>query len=224
MLRAETLKFLAQLKKHNSREWFKRNRPAYEQARADFIRLTDLLIAGLASFDPPLVENEPEDCIFRIYRDARFSHDKTPYKTNFGAFISDRGRRIARAGYYLQIEPGNCFVAGGLYMPPAKELKAVRRAIAEHTAEFRRIIRQKDFVRTYGKELPGDKLKTAPRDYPADHPAIDLLRLKSYEVYRSLDDEEVLKPRFIEKAVKLFRPMRDYIRFINRALDEMRLP
>jgi uncharacterized protein (TIGR02453 family) len=214
-----TMKFLSDLKKNNSRAWFDANRKRYEAARAEFIHLVDALIASLAHLDPRLLELEPADCVFRINRDTRFSRSPEPYKVHFGAFITDRGRKVDRAGYYFHLQPGGCMIAGGLYMPPAPELRAVRHGILDDAAGLRKIIGKKNFVTAFGKELPGEKLKTAPRDVPKDHPDVDLLRLKSFEIYRNLPDRAVLAPGLIESMAKYSATMHPFITWLNNALD-----
>jgi uncharacterized protein (TIGR02453 family) len=142
MITPATLSFLRDLKAHNQRAWFHRNRARYDAARAEMVHLVDAVMAGLAHFEPHILEQDPEDCLFRINRDTRFATDKTPYKVHLGAFITDRGRRADRAGYYVHVQPGECLVAGGLYQPPGPQLKAVRRALLEDAASFRRILRR----------------------------------------------------------------------------------
>ena len=217
-----TLAFLTDLKKNNHRAWFDVNRKRYEAARAEFIQLVDALIAGIAHCDPRLLELDPSDCIFRINHDTRFSHHKEPYKVHFGAFITDRGRKVDRAGYYFHLEPGACMVAGGLYMPPAPELNAIRRAIQADAPALRKIIAQKNFVAAFGKELPGIKLKIAPRDVAKDHPDLDLLRLKSYEVFRELPNRRVLARNLAKTVTEFFITMHPYIAWLNRSLDRYR--
>lgn len=219
MLTPSTFTFLRDLKAHNQRAWFHKNRPRYEAARAEVVQLVDALLAGLAHREAHFLEQDPEDCLFRINRDTRFARDKTPYKEHIGAFITDRGRRADRAGYYVHIQPGECLVAGGLYMPPTPLLKAVRRALLADAAGFRRILRRPAFVKAFGAELPGARLKTVPRDIPRDHPDADLLRLTSFEVYRTIPDREVLSPRFPAIALQHFALMHDFIAWLNRAMD-----
>lgn len=223
MVTKPTLKFLADLKRNNTREWFSANRPRYEAAREEFIQLVDALIAGLAHFMPHALELDPADCIFRINRDTRFSKNKAPYKPNLGAFITDRGRKVARAGYYIHLEAGECMVAGGLYMPPAPELKAVRRAIQEDPAPLRKILANRKFATAFGSELPGARVKTAPRDVPRDHPDIDLLRLTSFEVFRIIPDRDVLTKTFPREAVAYFETMNPFVNYLNAALDRRAL-
>lgn len=224
MVTKGTLRFLADLKKNNTRVWFAANRPRYEAARAEFVELVDALIAGVAHFLPHALELDPSDCIFRINRDTRFAKDKTPYKPNLGAFLTDRGRKVARAGYYIHLEAGECMVAGGLYMPPSHELKAVRRAILEDPQPLRRILANKRFAAAFGRELPGARVKTAPRDIPRDHPDLDLLRLTSYEVFRVIPDHDVLSPGFAKMAVEHFKTMSALVDYLNKALDRSPAP
>ncbi len=216
---AATMKFLRDLKQNNNRAWFDANRQRYEAARAEFIAVVDALLAGLAHLDPRLLELEPADCIFRINRDTRFSRSPEPYKIHFGAFITDRGRKVDRAGYYFHLQPGGCMVAGGLYMPPAPELRAVRHAILDNAAGLRQVIGKRGFVAAFGRELPGAKLKTAPREVPKDHPDVDLLRLKSFEVYRDLPDRALLAPDLIETVMQYFEAMHPYVAWLNNTLD-----
>jgi len=219
VLTPATLEYLTDLKKNNNRAWFAANRKRYEAARAEFIQLVDALIAGIAHREPRLLELDPADCVFRINHDTRFSHHKEPYKVHFGAFITDRGRKVDRAGYYFHLEPGACLVAGGLYMPPAPELNAIRRAILADAPALRKLIGQKKFVAAFGKELPGVRLKTAPRDVPKDHPDVDLLRLKSFEVYCNLPDRRVLAANLVKTATDYFVTLYPYVAWLNRALD-----
>ncbi|TAN38009.1 MAG: DUF2461 domain-containing protein [Verrucomicrobia bacterium] len=219
VLTSATLAFLTDLKTNNNRAWFAANRKRYEAARAEFIQLVDAFIAGIAHHDPRLLELDPADCVFRINHDTRFAHHKEPYKTHFGAFITDRGRKVTRAGYYFHLEPGACLVAGGLYMPPAVELHAIRRAILADAPALRQLLGKKSFVAAFGKKLPGAHLKIAPRDVPKDHPDLDLLRLKSYEVYRDLPDRRVLSRNLVKITADYFATMHPYVAWLNRALD-----
>jgi uncharacterized protein (TIGR02453 family) len=219
MIENATFKFLKGLKENNNRPWFLQHRKEYEQARSNVLDLVDHVIAGIAGFDPPIIEQAPEDCLFRINRDVRFSREKTPYKIHLGAFITDRGRKVDRAGYYVHIQPGESVLAGGLYMPPGRALKAVRQAILDDSRTLRRIISRPAFVKLFGRTLPGRRLKTAPRDIPRDHKDIDLLRLTSFEIWVDLKDRELQQKNFVERAVDVFKVMRDYVHWLNHALD-----
>lgn len=210
-----TLDFLEKIRKNNDREWFARNRNLYESAKTEFETFVQELIGKITEFDPILKGLEANSCIFRINRDTRFSHDKSPYKTNFGAFIVRGGRKNGDrfAGYYLHLEPGSCMVAGGAYMPPTPWLSAIREKIAENPSDFIKIISSRRFKEAFGN-LTGEKLKTTPKGYPSDHPQIDLLRHKSYLVVSEITDKEVTDPGFMSKVIQLFKamkPLNDYL-------------
>lgn len=205
------LDFLEDLKFNNNREWFTVNRKRYDESRA----AVEALVADVMGQFAP-VENlgktAAKDCIFRINRDVRFSKDKSPYKTNFGALIGNGGRKSTGRTYYINLEPGESFIAGGVYDPEPELLKRIRAAIAEKPDKLRKIITNKDFVRTFG-ELRGDALKTAPKGYPSDHPAIDLLKRKQFLALHLLNDDDVLKDDFAAHIVdvcKLLKPFEGY--------------
>lgn len=219
MITAATFTFLRDLKKNNQRAWFHAQRDRYLAARANVVELVEACLTEIAHVEPHILEQDPEDCLFRINRDTRFSKEKTPYKTHFGAFITDRGRKMNRAGYYLHVEPGGCLLAGGLYMPPTPELKAVRAAILADAAPLRRILRKPTFVRLFGQEMPSDKLKTTPRDVPRDHPDADLLRYKSFGVWRNFPDRALQSGAFLKEAAQTFRALADFVHWLNAALD-----
>ena len=148
--------FLGELRKNNNREWFQANRKWYEQCRSEFEFFVTLLINEIGKFDRSIGALKASDCLFRIYRDIRFSPDKTPYKTNFGAYIAKGGRKSEFAGYYFHIEPGNCMLAGGIYMPSKEILKAIREEIYHNTEDFLAIIHNKDFQKVF-LEISGDR-------------------------------------------------------------------
>ena len=172
-------KFLTLLNKNNSREWFEKNRLEYENLKIDFTQFLSLLIAGLSKYDRQIAAVEAKKAMFRINRDVRFSSDKSPYKTNFGASIKQEGKKSDYAGYYIHIEPKKSFLAGGLYLPEAGILKKVREAIDYDPAIFRKILSSKNF-KSYFKELQGAQLKNPPKGFDAAHPALDLLKFKSF--------------------------------------------
>jgi len=170
MISNKTFQFLKDLKENNNRDWFNANKPRFEEAKAEFEKFIGGLILRIAKFDPAIGELEPRKSIFRIYRDTRFSKDKSPYKTNLGAhLVAHAEKPHDRAGYYIHLEPGNTFLAGGAHLPSAPWLKAIRQAIAEKGKEFTKILNDSSFKKYFG-EMEGEKLKTTPRDYPADHP------------------------------------------------------
>lgn len=216
MIEKSTLNFLKALKKNNNRDWFAKNKHRYEDARKNFEVFTDELIHRISDFDPTLMGLQAKDCMFRIYKDIRFSKDKTPYKTNMGAAINEGGRKMPIPGYYFHAEPGGCFLAGGLYMPSADKLLAVRKAIAETKGEFRKIINQKEFKKSW--HLWEDKLKTAPKGFPKDHPEVELLKFKSLIAVHEISDELVLSAKAIDYSVKAFKSLKPMIDFLNEAV------
>ena len=132
----KVLQFLQELSENNNREWFNDNRERYEKSRDKIIFLTEVLINEIKKIDPEIAGINPKDCMFRIFRDVRFSKDKQPYKTNFGSFIAKGGRKSIYPGYYFHIEPNQSFVGGGVYMPQAEPLKAIRNYMAGHAPDF----------------------------------------------------------------------------------------
>ncbi len=211
------LDFLRELKENNNREWFNNNRKLYENAKEDFETILNKLILAVYSFDPKIGTLTTKECIFRIFRDVRFSKDKSPYKTNFGGFISRGGRKGGYAGYYVHIEPGKSFLGGGIYIPSADMLKALRKEIYYNADEFKRIINDNTFKK-YFKNIEGEKLKRPPKDFPPEFPDIDLLKYKSYVVLHEMTDDKLLSERFEEYCTNVFKKMYSLNQFVNRAL------
>jgi uncharacterized protein (TIGR02453 family) len=211
-----TLDFLSDLKRHNEREWFIRNRNRYDDAKAEFESFVQSMINRISEFDPVLKGLEVKSCTYRINRDIRFSADKSIYKTHLGAFIVKGGKKNGDryAGYYMHVEPGgNSMIAGGAYMPPMPWLTAIREKIDEHSEELVRIINDKEFKKYFGS-LQGEKLKSSPKGYPRDHPHIELLKLKSFLVTRMIPDREVSgKGCFdlVVNASKAMKTLNDYL-------------
>jgi uncharacterized protein (TIGR02453 family) len=208
------LDFLSDLEQNNDRAWFERNRAAYDHARAAFERFVDALIVEVGAFDD-LGGISARDCVFRIYRDVRFSKDKSPYKTNMGASLAPGGRRAAEIPYYLHLEPHDrSFIAGGLYAPSPEQLANVRLALERDAAELKRVIGSRAFAATFGA-LDGERLKTAPQGFPRDHPEIELLKYKQFVVRHPLADRDVLTPDFLTRVTHDFRtlkPLLDVLR------------
>ncbi len=214
----KVLDFLRQLKKNNDREWFTEHKSKFVAAKEDFEIMVQELLAGISKFDKKLEGVQPKDCIYRIYRDVRFGKDKTPYKTNFGSVMAEGGRKSGKAFYYMQIEPGgNSFVAGGLYMPPADQLKKIRQEIDYNAEDLLKILKNKSF-KTDFPEMEGEKLKKAPKGYAPDDPNIELLKHKSYIVVHRFSDKEVLAEDFNKSCIKLFKKMKPFNDFLNTAI------
>jgi uncharacterized protein (TIGR02453 family) len=209
--------FLRKLKTNNQREWFQSNKPDYEKARKQFEALLNSLIPEIRKFDPSIGTLTAKECVFRINRDIRFSADKSPYKTNMGAYISQGGRKGEMAGYYIHIDPDQSFAAGGLYMPQPVVLKKVRDEVYFNAGEFKSIIHKPSFVNVFG-ELDGDKLTRPPKGYPADFPDIELLKYKSFTVSHMLDEKTLMSDGLVKDVAAIFLEMHPLIRFLNNAI------
>lgn len=213
------LDFLTELEKNNNREWFRANKQWFEACRDKVLFITELLISEIRKFDSDIPLMDPKDCHFRIYRDVRFSPDKRPYKTHFGSYIARGGRKSIRAGYYFHIEAGGSFLGGGIYMPEANVLKAIRNAIYDQPEVFREIINNGDFKKIY-PEIEGEKLKTNPKGFEADSELMELLRFKSYVFSIPVNNELIINGNFVEKAIEAFKVLYPANRFLNDALDQ----
>ena len=214
----QVIRFLEELSENNNREWFQNNKNRYDESRKKVLFITDVLINEIRKFDPDVPLLEPKDCLFRIFRDVRFSNDKRPYKTNFGSFIAKGGRKSSYAGYYFHIEPHTSFIGGGIYMPDAEHLKAIREYIAENGEEFSNLINNAKFKKVF-PEMMNDKLKTAPKGFSPDHEYIDLLRYKSFAFSSQLSKTQILADTYIEQLVQSFKILQPVNRFLNDALE-----
>ena len=211
--------FLKELKQNNNREWFNKNRKRYEESKSKMLFMTELLNAELHKIDPNIPLMDPKDCLFRIFRDVRFSNDKSPYKTNMGSYIAKGGRKSIYAGYYFHIEPGMSFVGGGVYMPQPEPLKAIRAAIYDNPEDFIEIIENKTFKK-YFPLMYDDKLKTAPKNFPKDFEHIDLIRYKSYAFSYMIEDKDVVSEKLITKSMMAFKELYKINRFLNESLEK----
>lgn len=205
---ATVLNFLNELKENNNRDWFNANKPAFQKEYNNVKSFFDTVMSHLKMHDD--IERLK---MYRIYRDIRFSADKTPYKTYFsGNFV--RATNRLRGGYYLEISPnGNSFLAGGFWAPNKEDLFRIRKEFEIDTSEIREIFKAEKFVKHFGR-LKGEALKTAPRGFDKEHPDLDLIRMKQYIVVREFTDKEVVSPNFlneIEASFKVMRPFFDYM-------------
>ncbi len=215
-IKKSTFEFLNILKDNNNREWFIKNRPLYTDARDNIESFVQAIINKIIDFEPIMKGLEAKSCFYRINRDIRFSNDKSPYKTHFGAFIVRGGKKNGDkfAGYYIHIEPGKSLIAGGAYMPPTPWLSAIREIINEEPVKLVKIINTKDFIKYFGK-IEGEKLKKAPKGYHTDHPNIDLLRFKSYLVVNEVNDEFVLSEKYFDYVLNVIKAMKPFNDFLN---------
>jgi uncharacterized protein (TIGR02453 family) len=220
MLQTSTFKFLKDLNRHNDREWFDKNRLRYETAKSDFDEFAGKVLSELAKVDKRLAGLEVKNCVYRIYRDVRFSKDKTPYKTSFSASVNEGGRKSGKAGYYFQIDPAGewgCLIAGGKWQPDSAQLKAIRQEIQYHTDEFKKIISAKDFRKQFGG-LEENKLKTIPKGFDKSDPDIELYKYNSYLVSVNLDEKDFYSKTIIKKFTDTYRAMLPLLDFLNRAV------
>jgi len=211
-----TFTFLQHLKRNNNREWFAMQKNHFIDQQHFIELFADGLSNELTSHD--LIETPSgKKSLHRIYRDTRFGHDKTPYKTNWsGAF--KRATKQRRGGYYFHLEPGNSYIAGGFWAPSTPDLKLVRDDIAFDPNPLRKILKSKSFISTFGS-LQGEQLKLMPRGFAADHEAINLLRFKQFLLIKKFTDTEVLAPNFLTAATRTFKNMRPFFDYMSEVLS-----
>jgi uncharacterized protein (TIGR02453 family) len=222
MINGTTLDFLSNLKANNDRVWFEAHKKAYQEAYADFLDMVVQLLSATSAFDPAIAASalDPKSCIMRINRDIRFSKDKTPYKTNFFAFINRNGRKSPYGGYYLHLGPGGeSFAGGGIYMPEPEVLEQIRRAIDARFEEWQSIISRKAFAMQFpdGVKSSG-KLARPPKGFDGNSPAIAYLKFKGYFTQKFYSDSEVTDPAFVSRLVDAFRSVKPLVDFINSSL------
>lgn len=217
-LHPQTLKFLTGLKKNNNKEWFEKNRPTYEAVKTAFIEVVNDVIKEVNKFDPTLGQLDGKSCLFRINRDVRFSNDKSPYKNNIGAYLSKGGKNSPASGYYMHVQPGDCFVGGGIWMPDAERLGKIRQEIDYNFKDFKKIVESKSFQKTFKGLDTESKLARPPKNYSPDNPAIEYLKLKSYVVGSTFKDDDVLSKDYTKKLVSVFKEMYPFITFLNQSV------
>ena len=210
-IQQSTLDFLVKVSQHNNRDWFNANKSTYVEAYEDVKAFGNTLVDRMSEHDQ--IEKLKQ---YRIYRDVRFSKDKTPYKNNLGGSMV-RATKWLRGGYYFHFEPDNCFIAAGFWNPNSADLSRIRQEIAANPDEFREIINDKTFKKYFG-ELEGNKLKTSPRGYAKDHPAVDLLRYKQFLVIYRFTDQQVIRPNFVNEMVNGFKAIRPFFNYMSEVL------
>lgn len=212
------LDFLKGLAKHNDKPWFEAHRKDYDSARDEFELLVNQVIGKLSSVED-LAGLTAKDCMMRIYRDVRFSKDKSPYRTSFAASIAPGGRKSWRMGWYFHIQPGGeSIIAGGMHQPEPPMLAFFRDSIDQDPRPFRKIVKAAAFKQYFG-EIEGESLKSAPQGYPKDHPDIDLLRMKEVVAVHHLPDAEVLAADFPAHVVKVCKAMKPFLDYFNALHD-----
>ncbi|NHQ60275.1 DUF2461 domain-containing protein [Chlorobium sp. BLA1] len=221
MITTETLDFLRELKLNNDRGWFEIHKKEYQHAYGEFLDTVVKLILAIGEFDKDVAGShlDPKSCIMRINRDVRFSKDKSPYKTNFFAFINRGGRKSPYGGYYFHIEPGESFIGGGIYMPEPAVLDQLRGEIDRHFSEWHSIISKKEFISRFPKGVePSGSLKRPPKGYEVTNPAMEYLKFKGYYTQQFLSDREVTDSALISRISDTFLSSKPMIDFLNRAL------
>lgn len=214
----ETLNFLSTLEINNNREWFNENKQLYLEAKENVENVVNDIITGVSQFDKSVERLEAKNCIFRIYKDTRFSKDKTPYKTNIGASLVEKGpKTLNHAGYYVHLEPGKSFLAGGVYMTEPKNLKAIREKISFEAGNFIKILNKKSFKDNL--ELRGEKLMRVPQGFDKEDLMGDYLKFKQFTVFHPLSDKDVLNKNFVENTVKIFNEIYPFNQFLNDAIQ-----
>ncbi len=217
--------YLSSLSRNNNREWYHANKDGFKKANAEFENLLQALILEIGKFDSSILHNNPKELTFKIVRDTRFSHDKSPYNPAFRAHISSKGKLPVPVGYYLMIKPGDqSFLGGGLFADMFKDATTmVRDYIAENGEEWEKIIHDPDFEKYF--TVQGTALKKVPAGYEKEHPQADYLKFKSWYLEYPLRDEEVLDTGgFLVKAVELFRIMKPFNDYLNKALADFKMP
>lgn len=210
----KTFDFLNKLAKNNNRDWFNENKSLYTDSQQNVIEFLEELIQEMSGFDEELSKIDAKKSLFRIYRDTRFSKDKSPYKTNFGASLG-MGKGSQKGGYYLHLEPGKSFIAGGIYMPESAVLKTVRKEISLYGDDFLKIINNKDFKKYFPEMDQDDKLVKVPQGFEKDDPMAEYLKLKSFIVVYYLKDDEVMDKNAIKNITKIFKIMKPMNDFLN---------
>lgn len=220
MLSKDSLQFLEDLKANNNRDWFLDNKKRYEIFKKDYHQLVSDFLDAMKPLDASLEMLEVKKCTFRINRDIRFSKDKSPYKSHLGVWLSSGTKGQNRAGYYVHIEKGGSFIAGGFYAPESEDLKKVRKEIAYFHEDLDEILNDKSFKKEFVDFDRNEKsmLKNPPRGYEKEHPAIKLLKLKSFETSQKFDISEVMQKDFVTKMSKKLILLKPLNEFVNRAL------
>ena len=219
MISKNILIFLQNLAANNTKEWFDNNRIVYQHSRTEFLDFIQCWIKELSLYDNEIATLEPKNCIFRINRDVRFSKDKAPYKTNFGAYLSKGGKKGNYGGYYLHIEPDNCFFGAGIYALEPSDLAKIRQEIDYNFKDFWQILNDKKFKVTFGSIDTENKLKKAPKGYDDNNEAIEFIKLKNFIIGTKIDNNIISTPELLQHLVTLSKQAIPFIRFLNQALD-----
>ncbi|WP_300727973.1 DUF2461 domain-containing protein [uncultured Bacteroides sp.] len=216
---SDILDFLKRLSRNNNREWFQEHKSEYDAAKERFDELLSAAIFRISQFDDTVAHLQPKDCTYRIYRDIRFSSDKTPYKNYISGYINPHGKKADHCGYYIHLEPGNCMLAGGSWCLPPKMLKALRESVVDNIDEFRSIVEDPEFKKffpTVGEE----HLKTIPKGFPKDFPYPEYIKCKDYIISCHIPDSFYDNPHYMDEIVVVFKQLKRFADFTNYTIDD----
>lgn len=219
------LKYLTDLSEHNNREWYHAHKAENKEANAQFEELIQTLILRIGEFDSSILHNQPKELTFKLMRDTRFSHDKSPYNPAFRAHIASKGKLPVPVGYYLMIKPGGqSFLGGGLFADMFRDAtEMIRDYITEHGEEFEEIIHAPEFQKYF--TVQGTSLKNVPAGYDKEHPQAEYLKFKSWYLEYPVADEVIANAeQFVEEATKLFEIMKPFNDYLNKALEGFQMP
>jgi uncharacterized protein (TIGR02453 family) len=220
MIKQSTFDFISELIENNDRVWFADNKDRYDEAKENINGFAGQILEETKKFDTSISPDlSAKKCVMRIYRDIRFSKDKTPYKNNFGIGISSSGKSGNTPGYYIQIQPDNNFIAGGLWVPESTQLKSIRQEIDYNTQDLLDTLNSKSFKNYFGELDQEYQLKTTPKDYSANHPYIDLLKLKSFTVSHQLKNKDFMGNDAVKKVVDVLKEIYPLTLFLKQAIN-----
>jgi uncharacterized protein (TIGR02453 family) len=211
----KVLSFLKTLQKNNNKAWFDEHRPEYEEAKREFLDQVEVLIKGLSKVDPAIGNPLPKECIFRINRDVRFSKDKNPYKNNMAAVFVPGGKKSPKPCYYVHVQAGNSFIAGGMWMPEKEVLEKVRQEIDYEGKALLAVLNKASFKKYFSGIDQEETLVRMPKGYEEGHPMADLIKLKSFTVTHTLSDAQLLAKDFPEYVLKVFAQIKPFNEFLS---------
>ncbi len=212
MIQKETFYFFSEIGKNNNKPWFEKNRSKYEKVRENFFEFIEDLLVQIRKIEP-IYEKDLKKYASRIYRDVRFSKDKSPYKNHISGLV-ERAPDYKKCPMYIHIQPGKSFIGGGVWQPEPPLLQKIRQEIDYNSSEFNSIINKKSFVNLFGK-LSGDSLVRPPKGYEADNPNIELLKLKQYIITKKFDDDMVSSKEFVKEICKCYKEALPFFNFLD---------
>lgn len=213
------LTFLRELAQNNNRDWFNTHKPRYQESLEFFRQFAGKLLTGISTFDPALGNLEARDTIFRIYKDVRFSKDKSPYKTHFGCWMTKGGRKSTDAGYYFHLEPEKSFLAAGVWMPPREQLTLIRQEIVFNPDAYLEVINHPMIKEKYERSGREDMLKKGPAGFPNESPLLEEIKYKHYIYSRQYSDAEILDSNLPDIAVEDFKGLYPLVNYLNHAMS-----